>query len=614
MIALTLTVVLLIECGKAAVETPAAPTPIPIGTPTSEPTAMPTVIVTSAPAPTPIPPPPTTTSMEAPPPQGECAPGHTWTRPGDSMEMVYVPTGSFLMGSSPAQIDGAIALCQQYPDDYGKCEQQPFEAESPQHPVVLSGFWIDRTEVSNAQYSLCVQDGDCRRSRLAGNGAYNGDDLPVAGIPWQDAADYCAWAGGRLPSEAEWEYAARGESGYIFPWGDAFDCAGGNLWDAYTGCDDGYTSGPAPVGRFPAGISWCGALDMAGNVWEWVEDYFAPYRQEEETDPSGAKSGEERILRGGSWGYGPAFVRTAYRYAVPATADYLAVGFRCVIVPAEPPAPYLGQTPPGLTPTVFAPGIVSTADSEFAGTFSPDGTEFYFTRRPHNDSTGADSRIWFSRLEENVWTEPTYAPFTYDALEFEPHITPDGSKLFYGSRRPLPSGNQGSGRAIPWWIVERTAAGWGEPYPLDLSLQANIMYVTAANDGTIYFTDGPSINAIWRAAFVDGTYAEPERLGPEINVGTAAHPFIAPDESYLIFDSDSWQLEGQGNTDLYVSFRQADGSWTQPINMGPAINTEDGELCASVSPDGQYLFFARFIDGSADIYWVDARVIESLRP
>jgi formylglycine-generating enzyme required for sulfatase activity len=261
------------------------------------------------------------------------SPGEPWIRPADGVVMVYVPGGTFPMGSTAAQIDAAMSLCEQYPDEYGKCKTPGFEAESPQHAVTLDSFWVDRTEVTSTQYALCAADGACRESRLADDPAYGGDDYPVAGIPWQDARDYCAWAGGRLPTEAEWEYAARGIEGNVYPWGGEFDCAGGNFWDDTSGCDDGYRE-PAPVGSFPAGISWCGALDMAGNAWEWVADAYGAYPAEAQTNPTGPASGSERILRGGSWGYHQPFVRTAYRYPVPPTANYLGVGFRCV-VPAD---------------------------------------------------------------------------------------------------------------------------------------------------------------------------------------------------------------------------------------------------------------------------------------
>jgi len=287
------------------------PTTVPTGTPTSQPPAN------DGPA-------------EAPPSASQ---GDTWIRPTDGMVMVYVPGGTFQMGSSDAQIEAVMALCDRYPDEYGKCKLDAFESESPQHAVTLEGFWIDRTEVTNAQYARCVADGACRASRLAGQAAYGGDDLPVAGVPWQDAANYCDWAGGRLPTEAEWEYAARGSEGRIYPWGDKFDCAGGNFWDSVTGCDDGYPE-PAPVGSFPGGASWCSALDMAGNAWEWVGDLYEAYSPDAQRNPTGPDSGSQRILRGGSWGYTPAFVRTATRYPVPPAADYLAVGFRCAI-PAD---------------------------------------------------------------------------------------------------------------------------------------------------------------------------------------------------------------------------------------------------------------------------------------
>ncbi len=271
-------------------------------------------------------------------PQGTVSPGRenlsaSRIRRLDGMVMVFVPGGAFAMGSSEAEIEAVLSKCDEYADPYSKCRREAFATESPRRNVTLDGFWIDRSEVSNAQYNLCVDNGVCRRSRLASDPSYGLDGYPAAGLPRQDAMDYCAWVGGRLPTEAEWEYASRGAEGTAFPWGDEFDCAGGNFGDDLTSCDDGY-AGPAPVGSFPAGASWCGALDMAGNVWEWVADRYGAYPTEAQTNPTGPMSGERGILRGGSWAYYPPFLRTAYRYPVPPTADYLAVGFRCV-VPAD---------------------------------------------------------------------------------------------------------------------------------------------------------------------------------------------------------------------------------------------------------------------------------------
>jgi formylglycine-generating enzyme required for sulfatase activity len=263
---------------------------------------------------------------------GSPALGDTKARLSDGMTMVYVPGGSFMMGSTQAQIDAANALCEQYPDAWGKCAEngEAFAVEGPQHEVTLDGFWIDRTEVTYGQYALCVEDGECRP--VGGGG--NADDLPAAAIPWADAAAYCVWAGGRLPTEAEWEYAARGTSGSIYPWGNEFGCQYGNFSNDISKCDDGYLKA-SPVGSFPEGVSWCGALDMAGNVWEWVADEFREYTTQKEVNPTNPPTGNEGILRGGSWGYGPGHTRTTFRYVVPFSANYQAVGFRCVLPGSE---------------------------------------------------------------------------------------------------------------------------------------------------------------------------------------------------------------------------------------------------------------------------------------
>lgn len=258
------------------------------------------------------------------------SPGETSIRPADNMVMVFVPAGGLSMGSNELQVKYAGELCGEYPDSYGKCNSETFELEIPQHPVDVDAFWIDQTEVTISQYNLCVGEGLCSPSRLADDPNYNADDFPVAGIPWKDAGDYCEWAGGRLPVEAEWEYAARGSNGLIFPWGDEFDCHRGSFWEDCTPCDDGY-SGPAPVGSFPSGASWAGALDMAGNVWEWVADEYDTSSLFYGLSASINFPSEPRVLRGGSWGYCPAFVRSSYRYVVEPEAEYLAVGFRCVV-------------------------------------------------------------------------------------------------------------------------------------------------------------------------------------------------------------------------------------------------------------------------------------------
>jgi formylglycine-generating enzyme required for sulfatase activity len=272
--------------------------------------------------PTPTPPPPTkvaglptATAVNPTPSPGL---GATRTRPADRMTMVYVPAGTFQMGSD-------------------KRDPSAQEDEKPPHPVTLDAFWIDKYEVSNIQYTRCVLAGACQLTGDTDGAKYN---YPVVGVSWDDAANYCGWARGRLPREAEWEYAARGPNGPIYPWGDTFDGQRTNFCD--TRCilnwknesyDDGYER-TAPVDSFPAGASWVGALNMAGNVWEWVNDYYGNYSSEPQVNPTGPSSGTYRVLRGGAWHGNGEGVRAADRRrdtAPMSRAD--PIGFRCVVEP-----------------------------------------------------------------------------------------------------------------------------------------------------------------------------------------------------------------------------------------------------------------------------------------
>jgi formylglycine-generating enzyme required for sulfatase activity len=271
--------------------------------------------------------------------------GDTHTRPTDGMVMVSVPAGEFQMGSDTDEVRYARDLCKEYLGELASAtclRQVSFGNEQPAYTVTLDGFWIDRTEVTNGQYRRCVQAGSCdppvesgsfTRDSYYDDSGY--DDYPVIWVRWDQAADYCAWAGGRLPTEAEWEYAARGPEGLMFPWGETFDgtrlnycdvdCDGVN--DETT--DDGYPD-TAPVGSFPAGVSWCGALDMAGNVREWVADWFGYYFPERQVNPTGPPGGDSRIPRGGSWYDTPDDVRSANRGENSPDYTRHKVGFRCV--------------------------------------------------------------------------------------------------------------------------------------------------------------------------------------------------------------------------------------------------------------------------------------------
>jgi len=236
-------------------------------------------------------------------PPAEASIGDTWTRPADGMVMVYVPAGEFLMGSSDA--DG-----------------QARDDEKPQHTVYLDAYWIDRTEVTNAQYRKCVEAGACREPEC-----WSVRDQPVVCVGWGDAQAYAAWVGGRLPTEAEWEKAARGMDGRIYPWGNgAPDCSRAN----YSSC----VGRPAVVGSYPAGASPYGALDMAGNVWEWVADWYEEgyYARSPDRNPQGPAYGGLWVVRGGSFYLGRDYARCASRYRNFPLGDWSNnYGFRVVV-------------------------------------------------------------------------------------------------------------------------------------------------------------------------------------------------------------------------------------------------------------------------------------------
>ena len=274
--------------------------------------------------------------------------GDTWLRPGDGAMMVYVPAGEFEMGNDDDGVEDAFQMCMRY---RGHCEREWFEDEQPVHTVALDGFWMDRTEVTNAQYQQCVESGACgppaergshTRDSYYGDSAY--DNHPVINVSWYQARSYCDWVGARLPTEAEWEYTARGPDGRMFPWGNEFGarlnyCDANCVLDwADEAIDDGYVD-TAPVGSFPRGASWCGVLDIAGNVWEWSADWYddSYYARSTHRNPAGTSSGEYRILRGSSWYSNRSYTRSTYRYSN--TPDYfdVDVGFRCVISLGERP-------------------------------------------------------------------------------------------------------------------------------------------------------------------------------------------------------------------------------------------------------------------------------------
>ncbi|MCK0070872.1 hypothetical protein [Kordiimonas laminariae] len=263
--------------------------------------------------------------------------------------------------------------------------------------------------------------------------------------------------------------------------------------------------------------------------------------------------------------------------------------------------PYLGQTPPGSTAKPFAPGIVNTEKWGDAGSFSPDMNEFYVGRWRHTNKAPEPVNVTFKRVG-NGW-KMVVVPKDVQ----RPFHSPDGKTLHYDAK-----------------YQERTANGWSGMKSLGPAFEEiQIMGLTASRKGTLVLdergsSEGDGILRYSRRA--NGKWEDPKPLPKTINTGTwNAHPFIAPDESYIMWDGE--RESGFGSSDLYISFREKDGSWGKAINLGGTVNTEAEEGGPRITPDGKYLFFNRMVlrtDGSgerqSDLYWIDASFIKDLKP
>jgi formylglycine-generating enzyme required for sulfatase activity len=245
-------------------------------------------------------------------------------------DVVYVPAGEFLMGLSKSDLEAIRAISSEV--------KFSVEGEEPQHEVFLDAFYIDKYEVTNAQYRKCVEADACDKPRET---IYYDDadyaQHPVVYVDWYQAKAYCEWANKRLLTEAEWEKAARSDEERTWPWGNTFDGKKVNFCDKNcleeyrdNSVDDGYAY-TAPVGSYLAGVSPYGALDMAGNVWEWVADWYDPdyYSQSPARNPPGPDSGSKRVVRGGAWHNGFTDIRTSYRFSFSPTDRGIYLGFRC---------------------------------------------------------------------------------------------------------------------------------------------------------------------------------------------------------------------------------------------------------------------------------------------
>ena len=256
--------------------------------------------------------------------------GSSRTGEVDGMVQVFVPAGEFLMGSTDPEARNTTKNGRAYP-------------EIPQHTVYLDSYWIDKYEVTNSQYALCVDAGVCgppwvNNSYTYANyfGSPEFKDYPIIWVTWYQARGYCEWAGRRLPTEAEWEKAARGTDGQKYPWGnEPVSGERANFCDinctrniANPRYDDGFPD-TAPVGSFPAGASPYGAMDMSGNVWEWVSTLIQPYPYDAADGREDLDAPGERTWRGGPWSNGYWWMRSSVRYRSVPEYKWYVLGFRC---------------------------------------------------------------------------------------------------------------------------------------------------------------------------------------------------------------------------------------------------------------------------------------------
>ena len=285
----------------------------------------------------------------------------------------------------------------------------------------------------------------------------------------------------------------------------------------------------------------------------------------------------------------------------------LAYGFFCAQTKSDEfpvlKGPYLGQKPPGDLPELFMPGIISNCDLHSSLYFSPDGLEVYFSKL--NESWN----IMCMKQKNGLWTPPQFL-----CKGLTPFLSPDGKALIFSTQ--------------DWdlWMMERSIRGWREPTNLGptINFAERQDGPSVTRNGTLYYcTHYRGAKGIVRSTFENGHYMEPQALGSAINGNhNEGFPFIAPDESYMIFSS--FRPGSYGLGDLYISFRRDDGTWTKPNNLGPKINSEAKDRFPYVTPDGKYLFFnssrisilnsKKIPDGPGNVYWVDASFIEKLEP
>lgn len=303
-----------------------------------------------------------------------------------------------------------------------------------------------------------------------------------------------------------------------------------------------------------------------------------------------------------------------------------------------PTGPYLGQKAPGDQPELFGPGVISDGFNNRDMAMMPDGSEIYYAVNMRNFDM---STILAIHKVDGGWSKPEVPPFARDTRfkYLEPAISPDGLKFFFVSSQRDGKNNNDI------WVMHRENGGWGKPEKLGENINTAVSetFPSITNDGTLYFSrvgDDPSVEHIYRSRLIDGQYANAEKLPDQVNSGkTQFNAFVAADESYLIV-SVYGREDSLGSIDYYIVYRNENDEWSEPVNMGDKINTASAqEYSAYVSRDGKYLFFMSTRlprenetgddvyslenlssihnspeNGNSDIYWIDAGIIDELRP
>ena len=265
---------------------------------------------------------------------------------------------------------------------------------------------------------------------------------------------------------------------------------------------------------------------------------------------------------------------------------------------------YFGQKPPGITPKIFAQGIVSiNGRSEYGISFSPDLDEMYFSVQ----KKGKTADIYFSKLEDKKWKPIEKADFTKGkkAGEMEPFLSFDGKKIYFTAYNPDFTNTK-------IWVANWINSDWGNARKLDSPINdEEVFNATLAKNGDLFYTDIFKSKTYY-SAFKNGKYPKVR----EVEIEFGIHGFISPSQDYLLVDARNKEDKNRKDKDIYVYFKKKDGAWSKPINLGDKVNSNFGETVPSVTPDGKYLFFSRYNEkgGLPNFYWVSTKIIESLRP